>query len=1058
MLSLPRFLRWAAVLACASLIFAPAVFGQATTGSISGLVTDQDGTTALPGAAISAVHQPTGTRYAAIAGDDGRFRILNVRVGGPYAVTASLDGFRPQEATGVYVKLGETAYLQFKLQLETIEETVLVVAEASPLINPGKTGAASNVSTEAIETLPTVSRNFNDFARTNPFFTITSDNEDPDSISVAGRNSRYNNITIDGSVNNDLFGLADSGTPGGQSGTAPISLDAIQELELVLADFDVRNGGFSGGGINAITRSGSNSFKGSVFFYDRDQDFFGDGPDELGEFGEFDEQQYGFRLGGPIVKDKAFFFVNADIEERTTPTGVSIDGSSGQAAGFGGLVDAANRFRDILISNYGFDPGGLGENSLDNPSDKYFARLDFNINDSNNLTLRHNFVDAGRDINRPSIFFYEFPSETYRFENRTNSTVAQLNSVFGSNKFNELRVAFQTIEDRRAGRGGVRFPHVRVFNDDIGGFDFEAGTEQFSTRNSLDQDILEIHNDFTWIKGNHTITIGTHNELFNFKNLFVQDAFGSYEFSTLDDLAAGNAVEYTITFVNPGQNPVQDFDVNQLGFYVGDQYAAAPNLTLNYGLRVDIPFLPDRPGRNPITETLYGLRTDEVPDGEELIQPRFGFNWDIEGNGKSQLRGGVGIFAGRTPYVWISNVYARNALVFTTLTANDVPFNPDPDNQPTSIPGADTEVGEFNLIDPNFEFPQVLRYNLAYDRELPWWDLVLSVEGVFGDSLKEIDYKNVNVVQTGGQTFDGRPLYREVDRTIDGAYLITNTNQGESTSFAIKIERPYRNGVWGYVSYANNDSKVVNEGTSSRAVSNWRFQEAFDPNNAQLSRSDFEVEHRFNASLSYQFNRKTNYSTTVSFFYNLQSGRPFSWLMGSDFRTFNFGQSYNGDGFDSNDLAFVPASQNDVVITNGTWQQLDAFISSHPVLDRHRGGLVPRNADNAPWNHTLDVHLAQDIPIRGETKLQVTLDILNFINLLDSDSGALRFVRFNSIEPWELEGICGDPQFNNRACVPGVDDGKPAISLRGPATGGSLFQTHNINSRWRARVGLRLTF
>lgn len=1056
---------WLAAFVSALLLLAGggALFAQSTTGSLTGItVADEDGV-ALPGARITAVHQPTGARYSGVTGDDGRFRIPNVRVGGPYSVRVEMDGFHAQESGDVYVRLGEEVSLAFRLQLATVEETLTVIGESTPLINPGRTGAASHVSTEAIESLPTVERGFNDFARTNPFMTINSENQDPDAISVAGRNSRYNNITIDGSVNNDLFGLADTGTPGGQGGTVPISLDAIQELELVISDFDIRNGGFSGGSINAVTRSGSNDFKGSVFVFTRDDGFFGDGPDELGEFGDFEEDQYGFRLGGPISRDRVFFFANVDIEDRETPTGVSIDGSSGQAACFGRCVEAGNRFRQILIDNYGFDPGGLGENSRDNPSDKFFGRLDFNLSDSHDLTVRHNFVDAGRDVNRPSIFFYEFASETYDFQTETNSTVAQLNSVLSPSAFNEARIAFQTIEDRRAGRDGVRFPHVRVFDPlaDGSGFDFEAGTEQFSTFNALDQEILELHNDFTLLKGDHTLVFGTHNELFNFENLFIQDGFGSYTFDDLDELESGIANGFDFTFVNPGQPPVQDFDVNQLGLYAGDQWAARDNLTLSFGLRVDIPFFPDEPDRNPVTEELFGFRTDDIPDGEELIQPRFGFNWDVLGDGRSQLRGGAGVFAGRTPYVWISNVFARNALVFTSIDASGaIPFNPDPDNQPRQIPGADVEVGEFNLIDPAFEFPQLVRYNLAYDYQLPWAGLVASAEVIFADSQEEIDYKDANLVRTGRTTFDGRPEYTNVDPGIDGAFLITNTSEGEATNFAVKLERPYRDGWWAYVSYAYNDAEVVNEGTSSRAVSNFNFQEAIDPNNVGVSTSDFEVRERINAAVSYQFNRQSLWPTTVSAFYNLQSGRPFSWINGSDFVTFGFGDSYNGDGSDGNDLAWVPATADDVLVTNGTWEELDAFISANAVLDRSRGGVVPRNADQSPWNHTLDLHIGQTIPV-GYGNLEITFDILNLLNLIDEDSGVLKFANFNAVEPWEIEAICGETTFfdpEDNPCTPGVDDGKVALSLRSPVTEGDLFETHNVNSRWRGKLGVRWTF
>ncbi len=1028
-------------------VLTPAVHAQSvTTGAITGTVSDQDGTTALPGAAITAVHEPTGTRYLSVTDNSGRFRIANVRVGGPYSVTVTMTGFRDQTKGDVFVKLGDTLALTFRLQLESIEETVFVVGESTPLINSSRTGSTSNVYQEAIESLPTVGRGIEDFARTNPFFTITSDGNDPNSISVAGRNSRYNNIQIDGAVNNDLFGLADTGTPGGQAGTTPISLDAIQELQLVLAPFDVRQGGFSGGGINAVTRSGSNDWQGSVFYFTRDDSLVGDGPPALGEFGEFEQDQYGFRLGGPIRRDKVFFFVNADIEEATTPSGWSIDGSGGQTFGNGTLIDEANRFRDILINQYGFDPGGLGQNSREVPSDKYFARLDFNLADRHNLTLRHNFVDAENGINRPNSGTYEWPSETYAFTDRTNSTVLQLNSTFGSNAFNELRLTYQTIEDAREGRDLPRFPWIEI--EDVTGdftfnFEFEAGTEPFSAFNTLDQEVLELTNDFTWLMGDHTLTIGTHNEFFTFDNLFIQNGFGAYEFTNLDTFEAGIARRYNHTFPNPGQDPVASFDVEQIGLYVGDQWAAKDNLTLTFGLRVDVPFFPDTPTRNPATEALYGFRTDEIPDGNQLFSPRLGFNWDLRNDGRQQLRGGLGLFAGRTPYVWISNQFSRNAIVFTDIQATGgVPFVPDPFNQPRDIGGAGTQ--EVNLIDPDFDFPTVLRINLAYDRELPWWGLIGSVELIHSDSRNEIDYKNLNIRNTGASIpFDGRPIFETVSSDFNGAYLITNTSDGEATNVAVKLERPFRDGLWGFLSYAWGESKVVNDGTSSRAVSNWQFTEAIDPNNVTESTSSFEVEHRINASLSYRLRRNSRYPTTISAFYNLQSGRPYSYLLGAGFPF----TSINGDGFTFNDLMYVPATSDDVIITNGTWADLDAFISADPDLDKFRGGIVPRNSSRGPWNHSLDLRLAQDLPV-GKGNLQLTFDILNLMNLIDEDSGLLQFVQFNTVTPVTFVGIDSDT-------------GKPIYSLRNVVTdpaNNSKFQINNVESRYRMKLGLRWTF
>jgi len=1053
-----RTLLFTAVAACVALASAPLALGQSvTTGAISGVVTDQEGGR-LPGVTIEAVHVPTGTRYTGATTDEGRYSILSMRVGGPYTVSATLESFRPAEQTELFVRLGEDVRVSFQLELGAVEDIVTVVGFADELISSTRTGSTSTVTTAQIENLPTIDRGLEDFAKTNPFITVGSENEDPESISVAGRSGRYNNIQIDGAVNNDLFGLAGQGTPGGQADTTPISLDAIQELQLVIAPFDVRQGGFTGGGINAITRSGTNSWEGSVFYYSRDESFIGDGPDVLGEFGTFEEDNYGFRLGGPISQDRAFFFVNGEVVDRTRPSGWSIDGSSGQAFQGGDAIDEANRFRQILIDRYGFDPGGLGEQPIETPSDKLFGRLDFNLTDSHQLTLRHNYVDATNDVNRPGNNFYEFPSETYVFQNETNSTVAQLNSVVSPTMFNEARLTYQTIKDRRA--GVVTFPWVEIETVLPGRFSiFQAGTENFSTKNALDQDIFEVTDDFTWVVGDHTITVGTHNEFFTFDNLFIQNAFGAYEFANLDAFEAGIARRYQFTLVPEGQPESQRFDVDQIGLYAGDQWAARPNLTLTYGLRVDVPYFPDTPSRNPFTEETYGLRTDSIPDGNELWSPRLGFNWDILSDATQQLRGGVGLFAGRTPYVWISNNYARTGNEQIFITANNIPFFPDPSNQPTPqthpelFQNAGLAIGEFNLVDPDFEFPQVWRYNLAYDVRLPWWDMIATAELLHTQSEREILYQNVNIRQVGNLPFDGRPIFEEVDPAVDGAFLITNTSEGEATHFVVKLEKPFSRGFWGYVAYVYADSEVVNDGSSSRAVSNWQFNEAVDPNNPGTSRSDFEVSDRYTASLSYRFNRASQWPTTVSTYYNLQAGRPFGWIMNSEFvmdcdgdGDLEFGATINCDGFGGNDLFYVPSGPDDVVLINGTWEQLDAFISSHDCLDSHRGSIAPRNCEEAPWNHTLDLHVDQRIPIRG-TELSVIFDLINLVNLIDEDSGLLRYANFNAVTPVEYQGMTAD--------------GKPIYQLFGEITDPAdnpIFETHNVRSRWQAKLGLRWSF
>ena len=731
-----------------------------------------------------------------------------------------------------------------------------------------------------------------------------------------------------------------------------------------------------------------------------------------------------------------FFFANAEITESEQPTGWSLDGSSGQCFSGCDVQASAQRFRDILINNYGFDPGGLGENIRDRPSDKIFGRLDFNLGTAHQLTFRHNYVDAASDVNRPGSFTYQFSSNAYEFLTETNSTVFQLNSIISANAFNEARLAIQSVKDRRAGADGIEFPWIEIEHIDGSRQEFEAGTERFSTRNGLDQDILEINNDFTWIKGDHTIVLGTHNEIFEFDNLFIQNAFGSYEFDDLDELESGISERWNYTVVNPGQPETQQFEVFQLGLYAGDQWAVNSGLTLNYGLRIDAPDFKDSPSRNPDTEALYGIRTDEMPS-ELLIQPRVGFNWDIKNDGQHQLRGGIGVFAGRTPYVWISNQYGRTGIEQTFVTEFDKPFNPDPYGQvPSSSSGG---AGEYNLIDPSFEFPQVLRTNLAYDTRLPWMGLVGSVEVIYTDSLKEINYQKLNIERAGNHV-DGRPAFTRVSST--DAYLITNTSEGSSLNMALKVERPIRGGWGGFASYAYGDSEVVNEGSSSRAVSNWNYNEALDPNNPVASRSDNSVEHRFSASLTKVFNDGSRYPTTVSTFYNLQSGRPFSYLIQSD----SFA-SINGDNRDSNDLFYVPSGPDDVIISRGTYDQLDAFINGSSCLSSSRGQITKRNCGESPWHHTLDLHVAQDIPVRS-SRVQITFDILNLMNLLDDESGVLRYANFNSINLGEYQEI-------------DAATGKQIIDLYSVVTApedNSLWTSHNINSRWRAKLGLRWSF
>jgi hypothetical protein len=436
-----------------------------TTGSISGVVLDPNNEP-LPGVTVVATLPATGNRYGSVTDVEGRFRIVNAKVGGPYQVAASLPGFQTYTVDDAYVRLGEATYLSIALQLEAATGEIEVVGESSPLIGPLKMGVASSVSEGSIQALPSIERGLYDYARTNPVMsTYDPDEETATTLSISGRNPRYNNISIDGSVNNDVFGLADSGTPGGQSGAQPIQLDVVQELQLVTSSFDVRQGGFTGGSVNAITKSGTNELHGDLYGYYSDDGMVGSGPEDFAELGTFEDSEFGGSLGGTLSRDKVFFFTNYTTSQYDQPTGWSLDGSTGQPWQDGCCVEEAEQFRQFNIANYDYDPGGLGQLTRGRPADRFFLRFDFNLNQSNTLVARYNYLDAANVINRPDNDDYEWHSEAYDFKTKVNSLVGQWNAVFSDSMFNELRVTYQTI---RGPRTGVTqdFPHISIGDAD----------------------------------------------------------------------------------------------------------------------------------------------------------------------------------------------------------------------------------------------------------------------------------------------------------------------------------------------------------------------------------------------------------------------------------------------------------------------------------------------------------------------------------------------------------------------------------------------------------------
>jgi carboxypeptidase family protein len=1016
----------------------PAAAQTVTTGILGGTIEDQQGGR-LPGVTVVAVHTQTGTTYQAVTQADGRFSILNVRVG-TYSVKASLSGFKDSELKDIVVSLGEERTLIFKLELASVSAEITVTAEATP-INVTTAGVAGSVSNAVKESLPTISRSITDIVRTNIYFNPMGANEDTPIASVAGRSQRYNNLQIDGAVNNDLFGLAaGAGVPGGNAATQPISLDAIQEIQLLVSPYDVRQSGFSGGGINAITKSGTNAIRGTAFAFGRNQKWVGKGVTGV-PVSKFSDYQWGGSVGGPIAANRAFYFVTFDEQRRDTPSGFSVGGTGVPFAGSDADVD---RFLNILSTKYDYNiSNAKAEFTRKQNNDKLFARADFNMG-RHQITVRHNYITAYSDNGFPSATSYVFPDGFYRFDSETNSTVGQVTSRF-SGAVNEFRAALTRVRERRDPNFVPKpFPFVSVTL--TANRTLTASLSGPSQANQLDQDIFELTDDYSRLMGDHQITIGTHNEFFKFRNLFINGYWGTYNFTSLDAFDQGLANGFTHGFSNTS-DPLQPakFKVNHMGFYAGDQWRVHPRWTVTYGTRVDITRFPDKPTANPVAVDNFGYATDVVPNNVQW-SPRAGFNWDRRGTGREQIRGGFGYFAGRTPYVWISNQYGNTGVDFTRLSVTNssvlIPFNPDPFSQYTSLPNVTPATNEVDIIDPDFKYPSILRGNLGYDRELPL-GMYGTFELLWSSTVHDIRYENLNLQQIRSLSPDGRPIYaRNVVPTLNDVIFLTNSSEGSNWSIATDIRRPFSNGFFVDVSYLYGQANTVMDGVRDQAVSNWgNVYQPGDPNHPPVARSDYDPGHRFNVTGTYDFKLGGGYTAAASVFYSGQSGRPYTLLYGNPA---SGSQDVNGDRQNLNDNFYLPTADDAITYTNGAYSDLLLFMQREECTAKQIGHIMERNTCRAPWINTLDARFAVNMPFK-RVRSEITLDILNLINLLDSKGGQFQYANFNDI-------LVAQPTVNASGTL-------TTLNLSGITSPSfQRFTRSDLRSRWQMQLGARVRF
>ncbi|MFO7370079.1 MAG: TonB-dependent receptor [Bacteroidales bacterium] len=1077
--------------------FLPYVGAQVTTSGVKGIVYDFNSET-LPGATVLAVHEPSGTQYGTVANADGYYVLGNMRVGGPYKLTISFIGYRTQVFNEVYLSLGNVADINVKMPKAASElEEVVISASRNDVFNADRTGAASNVSNMVMTTIPNISRGLKDLTKISPYA-----NTRGNGTSFAGTNNRYNLFAIDGVVNNDVFGLTSSGTNGGQTGIEPISLDAIEEFQINIAPYDVRQGGFTGGGINAVTKSGTNTFKGSIYYYLNNQKFVGSNNpsnDKKEEYPEYKDFQAGVTLGGPILKNKLFFFINGEITQNKTPLSY-VPGTDGSNI----TIDEVNRVLATLRRIApDYEPGSYSGIEDETNSTKILGKLNWNISDRHKLMLRHSYTFGENTDNSRSANALRFYNNGLYFPSKTHSTGLELNSILGNNLANRLMVGYTRVRDDRDPLGSP-FPSttIRLSSSKT----VTLGSEYSSVANQLDQDIYSVTDHLTFYKGKHTITLGTHNELYSFYNLFVQNIYGNYSFNSLENfetqgtVAAVAPTYYAIGYsFDENDNPDQtkgagEFNALQLGLYVQDEYQLSNRFQIIAGLRADMPIFLDKPEANNEFNETYGRegKTGDVPDPKIMWSPRLGFNWDAAGNRSIQVRGGSGLFTGRVPFVWISNQFSNNGQLNGTFSTGsssasanpivDPPiiYTTDPYDQPTAEDlGRTAGRGAINIIDKDLKFPKVFRSNLAMDMKLGW-GVVATVEGIFSKTYNNVKFINLNRQENSSFVFEGpdqRPRYTaasndptargynsssRLDANYDEIIKFENTNKGYSYNVMVQLQKQFEQGFAANIAYNYGRSKDINSGTSSVAYSNWRYvNQKSGLNNLELTTSDYDLGSRISGFVSYRKEyMKGKLASQFSLFYNGQTGGPLSYIYSGDL---------NNDGT-SNDMIYIPATMSDINLiaynktVNGEtvtvspeeqWEMLEAFIKDDDYLKEHRGEYAKRNGARLPFSHQFDFRFIQEIRLdAGKTanRLQFSVDIINVGNLLNKEwgrqySGSYSYlIDYKGLEDQDPSSAY---QYSNQ----------PTYNYTGSSlVNGKPYSVSDLASRWRMQFGIRYIF
>ena len=1071
------------------------VSAQETNSSIGGIV-KSGANEPLVGATITATHIPTGTVYRVVSKAGGRYDISNMQPGGPYLIVYSFVGFSDEKREDVNLALGEKSRFDVALpdKSGTLTEVVLSTRRAA---TGGKGGTETSIGRDRVANIPTINRSLNDFLKFTPQAKIVGDG-----ISFAGQNNRLNSFYIDGAINNDVFGLAASGTNGGQAGISPISLDAIDQFQVVLAPFDASIGGFVGGGSNAITKSGTNTFKGAAWFYYRDEALAGKTPGNVPKANrvkltELNNKTYGVSFGGALKKNKLFYFIIAERQQDERPQPFNYSDYRGAAT-----VADINNLLSVLKTTHGYDAGDYINIPEKVRRNFVSVKVDWNLNSNNKLTFSYRFNQGERyNTTGSSSTRINFANNGILFPNKAHTATAELKSSFKRGSTNRLLVTYTNVEDDRNPIGSA-FPRVTI-NDGAGSLVF--GSENFSTGNYLLQKNWTINDVFKFNWGKNLISIGTDNLFSDANNLFIRDLFGTYQYSTMSDfLSNAKPLRYDRSFsllenkTNEKRSPsAAAFKYLNLAFFINDEIKANDRLTLNIGIRADKTiFLTD-----PLTDKFfndtavaaisqyYDLRgarsglTSKVPWS---ISPRLGFVYKVPEENIT-VRGGVGFFTGRMGLVWPGGVYNNNGVSIGGITLNppsasqNITFRSDPFGQYTStdfgISLANAK-GQVDLMSAKFKLPRVLKTSIAVDKRIGnGW--TFTTELLVTKNINEIYYQHVNILPPTGVSVGpgARTVYNSTGAPVripmrstganpyTGVYLIYNNDskqKGFSYNSTVSIDKAFKNN-WAFrVDWAFGNSLVYNELTSSQNNSQWRFMETVNGKNfVQRTISDFDPGHRFIGYLSKKINYlSSKMATTFTLTFNAQQGQAFSYV---------YNQSIIGDDGrgSSNDMIYIPtaAELQAMTFTNNTVngvtytipqqkQLLEEYITGSKYLNKRRGQFAERNGDRLPWSQILDLSVRQDFNIKMGKKtyqVQLTYDVYNFSNMLNRNWGQTYFltndqyalIRFTGFAPSPAAALTPSYQFSPQT-------GKP--------WGISTSNLAGQSARYISQLGLRLSF